>query len=195
MRRMKRRILFAVVMVFFVVSAMAQTTDPQLPQIPDGQLIWLKCPEVVGSKFLKVGDTIQFRVAKTVLLNDKVLLRDDTLLLARVTDAQSYSEKGTPARLGFRVEEARIGKKSIPLNAYIYGNFQLPSITRIGINMSSGSSQPPDITPGRSGLPNGMSLKISSTPDVGPEIISAESDIRLEPGWLFMVRQTPRRQH
>lgn len=98
---MKKLLFVASVLCSLQAICQSDTTKQMLYE---GTQVHCKIAKDISGKDAKVGDQIEFLVAKNVIVNDKVLVKEGTRVVGSVTEAAGSKALGKKGKLEFSID-------------------------------------------------------------------------------------------
>ena len=110
---MKKIIAALLLILLFQVQAHAEI-------LPQGTMVVIQAKSEIDADNVKLGQNVKFRVINPIKINNKILIKSNTEVLAEVTTKSNNFILGKPGKLGldnFRI--VTLDNKIIPLNGQI----------------------------------------------------------------------------
>jgi len=117
--RANRAAVLAAVFTLTLMTALAGTAEPR---IPAGTPVMLEFVEEVSSRTAKKGDPVRLRVYTDVLVDGKVLIKQDSLAQGIVEDVHRRRSFGRKGELKLKLQHvADVTGARVPLEPYESG--------------------------------------------------------------------------
>jgi hypothetical protein len=199
MGRPRRRLLIALALLCFF-PFIASSKEKKTTTVDEGTLISVRVMDKISVKHLKPGDQLEFRCFANVFdtNHDHIVLPKGAAIHGVVAESIARDESHPESKLSIRFDHADWDNGTTPLNAKFFGNFASGASSRMnvvvpmkgmGTDKTQGRHSPGVVTLGP-GDWTGPDLVISPDSDM-PTLVSKESDVELDAGVLFMIRNYP----
>jgi hypothetical protein len=161
----------------------------------------------------KLGDTVKMLVAAPETLDDGTTIKAGTKLEGVVVESVAYSSSNREARLSIRIDRLRLGKRSVPMHAFVIAQGQIRTtrvapVTSPCFDPFSKRSAAQDIycnenpqtaavpglkTSSTSPILHDVELVETGTPVNATCLVSHKGNIVIEQSMAFLIRNvTPR---